>query len=111
VGYSQARRLTVCGGPIDAALALQVGLVHQQHDAATIGLALEAALASILRGVPGAIASAKSLLAQSRVAAPSVMVSAAADAFSRSAAGPEGQEGAAAHAEQRAPRWALAATP
>ena len=106
VGYAQARRLAVCGGTISTAVALQTGLVHEVHPAGALEAALDAALAQILRGAPGAIPSCKSRLAQSRNATPSVMVSAAAEAFSRAAAGAEGREGAAALAEQRLPRWA-----
>ncbi len=44
LGYSQAKRLAVTGGRLDAAAALRIGLVHQQVETAQLQFALDSTI-------------------------------------------------------------------
>ena len=105
LGYSQAKRLAVTGGKLDAAQALSIGLVHQQVATAEVDAALQAVLADILACAPGALAATKALMAKARWNAPAALVDEAAAIFSRAAQGPEGQEGTGAFLQKRKPHW------
>jgi len=107
IGASQALRLAVTGGRLDAAQALAIGLVHEVHaDGAALDAALAATLEQVLRCAPGAIAATKALMARA-LHTPSVdLVEDAARLFARAARGPEGLEGMAAFLQKRAPAWA-----
>ncbi len=105
LGYSQARRLAVTGGVLDARAARELGLVHQVHPAGALDHALAKVVADILRCAPGAIAATKALIAQAQFRAPGALVDQAATVFSRAVQGAEGTEGAAAFAEKRPPGW------
>jgi isohexenylglutaconyl-CoA hydratase len=105
LGYSQAKRLAVTGGKLDAAQALHIGLVHQQVASAGVDAALQAVLADILACAPGALAATKALMAKARWSAPAALVDKAAAIFSRAAQGPEGQEGTGAFLQKRKPHW------
>lgn len=107
LGYSQARRLAVSGGRLDAAAALSIGLVHAVHAAGELDAALAALLRDILTGAPGAIAATKALMARARFAPPATLVQDAAAIFSRAAQGPEGLEGTTAFLQKRKPSWAV----
>ena len=85
LGYSQAKRLAVTGGRLDAAAALRIGLVHQQVDSGQLQAALEAVLG----------------LAHARAE----RVDEAAAVFSRAAQGPEAMEGMGAFLQKRKPNW------
>lgn len=106
LGYSQARRLAVTGGKLDARQALALGLVHELHEGAELDAALQRVLAEILRCAPGALAATKALMARARLHAPASLVDEAAEAFTKAALGPEGMEGVSAFLEQRKPAWA-----
>lgn len=105
LGYSQAKRLAVTGGRLDAAAAQAVGLVHQQVPTGQLQSALDAVLADILACAPGALAATKALMAQARLQAPASLVDEAAAIFSRAAQGPEGMEGMGAFLQKRKPNW------
>ena len=105
LGYSQAKRLAVTGGKLDAAQALRIGLVHQQVATAEADAALQAVLADILACAPGALAATKALMAKARWSAPAALIDEAAALFSRAAQGPEGQEGTGAFLQKRKPHW------
>jgi len=107
LGYSQAKRLAVTGGRLDAAAALRLGLVHAVVDTAELQAALDTVLADILACAPGALAATKALMAQARLRAPQDLVQSAAAIFSQAAQGPEGLEGMTAFIEKRKPQWAL----
>lgn len=109
IGYSQARRLAVTAGRLDAAQALALGLVHALAPAAQLDAALARTLADILACAPGALAATKALMARARFTPPAELVTHAAQVFSRAALGPEGIEGSAAFLQRRAPSWAVAA--
>lgn len=107
LGYSQAKRLAVTGGRLDAAAALRLGLVHAVVDTAELQAALDTVLADILACAPGALAATKALMAQARLRAPQDLVQSAAAIFSQAAQGPEGLEGMTAFIQKRKPQWAL----
>jgi isohexenylglutaconyl-CoA hydratase len=107
LGYSQAKRLAVTGGRLDAAAALHLGLVHEVTGTATVQTVLDRVLADILACAPGALAATKALMARARLASPQSLVQDAAAIFSRAAMGPEGLEGMTAFIQKRKPQWAL----
>lgn len=106
LGYSEAKRLAVTGGRIDARTALGLRLVHEVHDSAGIDAALARVLHELLQCAPGAVAATKALIAKARFTAPAALVHEAADVFARAATGAEGIEGAMAFVQKRKPKWA-----
>ncbi len=106
LGYSEAKRLSVCGARLDATQALAVGLVHEVHNPDQVDTALARVLDDILRCAPGAIAATKQLLARARFAPAASLVQEAAAVFSRAVQGPEGLEGTTAFIQKRQPSWA-----
>jgi isohexenylglutaconyl-CoA hydratase len=109
LGYSQARRLAVTAGRLDANAALALGLVHRVTPAEQLDEAVAQTLSDILACAPGAIAATKSLMARARFTPPAELVQDAAQIFSRAALGPEGIEGTTAFLQKRKPSWAVAA--
>lgn len=107
LGYSQAKRLAVTGGRLDATQALHLGLVHTVVDTTDLQTELDKVLAEILACAPGALAATKALMAQARLREPQDLVQCAAAIFSRAAQGPEGLEGIAAFMQKRKPQWAM----
>ena len=105
LGYSQAKRLAVTGGRLDAAQALAIGLVHQQVQSSEVDSAVQAVLADILACAPRALAATKALMAKARWNPPADLVDEAAALFSRAVQGPEGQEGTSAFLQKRKPTW------
>jgi len=108
LGYSQAKRLAVTGGRLDAAAALHLGLVHEVTGVEMLETALGRILADILACAPGALAATKALVERARLTAPQDLVAEAAAVFSQAAQGAEGVEGVTALMQKRKPRWALA---
>lgn len=107
LGYSQAKRLAVTGGRLDAAAALRLGLVHSVARTEELQIELDKVLADILACAPGALGATKALMAQARLCAPQDLVQHAAAVFSQAAQGPEGLEGMSAFIQKRQPQWAL----
>ena len=107
LGYSQAKRLAVTGGRLDAAAALHLGLVHEVTGTAMLQAALSRVLADVLACAPGALAATKALMQRARFAPAKALVHDAAAIFSRSALSPEGLEGMTAFIQKRKPNWAL----
>ncbi len=108
LGYSEARRLAVTGGKLDAAAARRVGLVHEVAGGGdALSAALAATLEQIKKGAPGAIAATKKLVRRARLEDPASLVADAAAVFASAARGPEGAEGMAAFLEKRKPNWAV----
>ncbi len=106
LGYSQAKRLAVTGGKLDAAAALQIGLVHAVTNSQTLEQALIAILRDILACAPQALAATKALMSRARHHDAQQLVMEAARVFSQSAASAEGLEGIAAFMQKRKPKWA-----
>ena len=107
LGYSQAKRLAVTGGRLDAAAALRLGLVHEVVTSEALHLAVDKVLSDILACAPGALAATKALMAQARLREPQDLVLSAAAIFSQAAQGPEGLEGMTAFMQKRKPQWAM----
>lgn len=107
LGYSQAKRLAVTGGKLDAATALQIGLVHTVASADAIDGALHAVLHDILACAPQALAATKALMSRARHHDAQQLVTEAARVFSVSAASAEALEGIAAFMQKRKPKWAV----
>jgi isohexenylglutaconyl-CoA hydratase len=108
LGYSQAKRLAVTGGRLDAAAALAMGLVHEVTTTEGIATALDKTLADILACAPGALAATKALMRKARFTPAAELVDEAAASFSQAAQSPEGQEGMTAFIQKRKPQWAVA---
>lgn len=106
LGLSQARRLAVTGGRLDAAAALALGLVHEVHPGPALEEALARVLEDILQCAPGAVAATKALIARARWQEPAALVGEAAEVFARAALGAEGVEGTTAFLQRRKPHWA-----
>ena len=107
LGYSQAKRLAVTGGRLDAAAALRLGLVHEVVSSDFIVTALDKVLADILACAPGALAATKALMSQARLREPQDLVQAAAAIFSQAAQGAEGVEGMTAFIQKCKPSWTV----
>jgi isohexenylglutaconyl-CoA hydratase len=107
LGYSQAKRLAVTGGRLDAAAALALGLVHEVTSADSLDRALDTTLANILACAPGALAATKALMRRARFTPAAELVTEAATIFSHAAQGPEGLEGMTAFIQKRKPQWAV----
>jgi isohexenylglutaconyl-CoA hydratase len=105
LGYSQAKRLAVTGGRLDAAAAMRLGLVHEAVAGDAIDGTLNKVLTDILACAPGALAATKALMAQARLREPQDLVLSAAAIFSHVAQGPEGIEGMTAFMQKRKPNW------
>jgi len=107
LGYSQAKRLAVTGGSLDAGAALRIGLVHAVAGSAQLQAELDRVLGDILACAPGALGATKALMARARLHEPQDLVQHAAAIFSQAAQGPEGLEGMTAFIQKRKPQWAL----
>jgi isohexenylglutaconyl-CoA hydratase len=105
LGYSQAKRLAVTGGRLDATAALRLGLVHTVCATDSLQAELDQVLSDILACAPGALAVTKALMARARLQAPADLVADAAALFSQAAQGPEGIEGMTAFIQKRKPNW------
>lgn len=107
LGYSEARRLAVTGGKLDASTALNLRLVHEVHAPEALDEALETVLAQIRKGAPKAIAATKALMRRARLEEPKSLIEDAAAAFAKAARSAEGAEGLTAFIEKRPAAWAL----
>jgi methylglutaconyl-CoA hydratase len=106
IGARAARRWFLTGERFDAVEAHRLGLVHQLVFADGLDAAVEALLARLGEGAPGAQSAAKDLIFA--VADRPVTDALVADTAQRIAglrSGPEGREGIAAFLEKRAPAW------
>jgi isohexenylglutaconyl-CoA hydratase len=105
LGYSQARRLAVTGGRVDAQQALAIGLVHELHADTALDAALQRTLHDILQNAPQAVAATKALIAKARLHSPASLIQEAAEVFSRAALSAEGTEGQTAFLQKRKANW------
>lgn len=107
LGYSQAKRLAVTGGNLNAAAALQIGLVHGVSETVHLEGALDAVLHDILACAPHALAATKALMGRARHHDAQQLVAEAARVFSASASSAEGLEGVSAFMQKRKPNWTV----
>lgn len=105
LGYSEAKRLAVTGGRLDAREALALRLVHEVHTLDTLDAALARVLNDVLQCGPNALAATKALMAKARVHSPASLVQEAAEVFSKAALSEEGTEGQVAFLQKRKARW------
>ncbi|MBL6079784.1 enoyl-CoA hydratase/isomerase family protein [Belnapia sp. T18] len=106
MGRPAVTRMVLEAAVIDAAEAGRIGLVHQVlPDAVALAAQLEATVAAVLEGAPGALAETKGLLAALGPVAPEAYAEAGAAAFARTASSEEAEEGIAAFKAKRKPRW------
>lgn len=105
LGYSEAKRLAVTGGRLDAREALLLRLVHEVHPAHALQDALVRQVAEILHCAPQALAATKALIAKARLHSAASLVQEAAEVFSKAALSEEGTEGALAFLQKRKARW------
>lgn len=106
IGARASRRWFLTAERFDSAEAHRLGLVHQLVAAEDLDAAVEALLARLRDGAPGAQSAAKDLIFA--VADRPVTDALVADTAQRIAglrSGPEGREGIAAFLEKRAPAW------
>lgn len=112
VGLTQARRLAVTGGSLDAAQALTLGLVHHVASGTgpdSVDEQLRTVLADLARCAPEAVAVTKRLVLAAAAAHGDeleALLDDAADDFARAARGPESLEGMTAFIQKRRPKWA-----
>ena len=110
LGYSEAKRLSVTGGKLDAQEALGIRLVHEVHeDSAALEVGLASTLTKILSCAPHATRVTKSLLLRAEREThgqPAALVDHAATLFAQAFTGAEGQEGIVAFLQKRKPSWA-----
>ncbi len=106
LGVSEARRLAVTGGRLDARAALALRLVHEVHADGLLDEALQRVLGEVLRCAPQAVAATKALVARARLQPAASLVAEAAEVFAAAVTGPEGLEGTTAFVQKRAPNWA-----
>ena len=107
LGYSQAKRLAVTGGRLDATAALALGLVHQVTTTDGLQAASDKVLADILACAPSALAATKALMQRARFAPAADLVQDASAIFAQSAQSAEGLEGMTAFIQKRKPNWTL----
>ena len=107
LGYSQAKRLAVTGGRLDASAALALGLVHEVTTTDGLQAALDKVLSDILTCAPGALAATKALMQRARFAPANALVADAAAVFAQLAQSAEGIEGMTAFIQKRKPNWTL----
>lgn len=106
LGEHHARRLFLTGSRLSAEEARAVGLVHRVVPADELDAAVEAELAELALGAPGAQAEAKALVARLTAAGRADAYAWAAQKSAELFASDEAAEGRAAFAEKRKPRWA-----
>ena len=107
LGYSQAKRLAVTGGRLDAVAALALGLVHAVANTDSLQATLDKVLADILACAPDALGVTKALMQRARFAPVHTLVADAAAVFAQSAQSAEGIEGMTAFMQKRKPNWTL----
>jgi methylglutaconyl-CoA hydratase len=106
IGARAARRWFLTGERFDADEAGRLGLIHRVVPPADLDAAVEAIVALLLAGPPGAQAAAKELIfaVADRPQGPEVIADTARRIAERRATA-EGREGVAAFLEKRAPNW------
>ncbi|BDE05228.1 enoyl-CoA hydratase [Vulcanimicrobium alpinum] len=105
IGVSHARRLFLSGERFDAALAREIGLVHEVVPAGQRDAPVEAIVRELETAGPSAIAAAKALIADVTAATYDETRALTARAIARQRTSAEGQEGLRAFLERRRAAW------
>jgi len=106
LGYSEAKRLAVTGGRVDAERARALGLVHEVLEPEALEAGAQSAVQQILRGGPQATRATKALFHQLHPGVSDADVAHAAEVFAAAARGLEAMEGLTAFMSKRSPSWA-----
>jgi enoyl-CoA hydratase/carnithine racemase len=109
IGPGRAAEMLLLGARVDAARALEWGLVNRVVEPAALPRAVDEMLAAILACAPGAVRAQKALMIRWRESDLPSAVRAGVDAFTACYAGTEPREGAEAFLEKRTPRFAAEA--
>lgn len=107
VGASQARRLAVLGGSIEADEALRVGLVHEvASQKRPLNLLTQECVERVRRCAPNALVATKKLVQSAQDKSLSEALDEGAQVFSDAVVSEEGREGLRAFSEKRFASWA-----
>ena len=108
IGQRQARRYFLTAERIDAATALNIGLVHEVVDEAELDSHVANIAAELIKGGPHALIAAKELLAELRESSPldDNLLDDTAHSIAAIRISDEAREGLAAFFEKRPPGWA-----
>lgn len=107
IGLTQARRLALLGARFKGEEAARLGIVHAAYpDTAALEQALEETLAQVKRCAPQANRITKELILSVGEKDLETLLDGAAESFSQSVQGSEGQEGTMAFMQKRLPKWA-----
>lgn len=107
IGWRQARRYFLSAERIDAALARQLGLVHEISPAEQLDARIGKLVQELCKGAPTAQAEAKLLLADLRDGSPldDALLEKTAWQIARVRTQPEAREGLSAFMDKRPPNW------
>jgi len=106
LGYSEAKRLALSGGSIDAPRALALGLAHEVVEPEALESAIDATVRQLLGGGPEAARATKELFHRLHPGVTEDDILHAARVFARAARSDEAMEGMTAFLSKRAPSWA-----
>lgn len=106
LGYSEAKRLALTGGTVEAARALELGLVHDVVAPDELQSSVDATVAQLLRGAPAATRATKALFHRLHPGVQEADIAHAAQVFATAARSDEAVEGMTAFLSKRAPEWA-----
>lgn len=105
LGYSEAKRLSLSGGSVDAARALDLGLVHEVVAPEQLDERVAQTVKQLLRGGPHATRATKALFHRLVPGVQEADIVHAARVFAEAARSPEAMEGLTAFLSKRSPSW------
>jgi methylglutaconyl-CoA hydratase len=105
IGTSAARELFLTGARFGAVRAREIGLVHSVCPEAALDSAVDGYVRELLTSAPGAVAAAKTLIAQVAAQTPADVAELAAETIARHRVGAEGQNGMRAFLDKRPAPW------
>jgi methylglutaconyl-CoA hydratase len=105
IGVSAARELFLTAARFSAARARELGLVHAVAPAADLDVVVDGYVRELMTSAPGALTSAKHLIAAVANRLPADVVDLTAETIARHRVAAEGQDGMRAFLEKRKARW------
>ena len=105
LGYSEAKRLAVTGGKLEAPQALALGLVHEVAEPDALQSRVAATMGQLLRGGPQATRATKELFHRLHPGVDERGIRHAAEVFAAAARSPEAMEGMTAFLSKRSASW------